>query len=472
MPQASLGPEVPVIAAQAGFQLFDWQQRVLDKACAVELGPDGVERFTHQRVTLICPRRNGKTQLVMARILAECLLWSRPEAPAMVLYTAHLGDTARAVFVHFLDLLNRSPWLKQFTDPKRGGRIGYGKGDESVTFTNGASFQIRARTNAGGRGRECTTLILDEALELKADHLAALTPLLAKAEAGGSGQLWLVSSAGHGKSDVLAQAKDRGRLGEDPAAAYFEWTVPRDADPHDPAVRAAANPSLGTPILSDRFLAGQLATMSLEDFGREHLGWWTDQAAVPLLPHGSWDQCSAEPPALPARPRIAFGVELGDHGKAAVLTAAVRLTGGSCWVETLDRWENPDGIDVEQLAADVLTHVKQRRPITVAGDAYTCSPLLAHLEQRGVPVKRLTFGDVRDASQTLLAGVTGLRVLHPPNQLTDLELVNAGQTTTGDGLQRLSRKTSTGTSTAAFSTAAAVHMILGPQPAAPAIISA
>ena len=462
-PPLTLGPEVQIIAQLAGFQLFPWQQRVLDKACAV----DDQDSFTISRVTLICPRRNGKTQLVMARILAECLLWSDPDHPSTVLYTAHLGDTARHVFTTFLDLLHHSPTLQ-----KSVARIGYGKGDESVTFTNGARFHIRARTNSGGRGLECTTLILDEALELKADHMAALTPLLAKAEAQGTGQLWLVSSAGYGKSEVLAQARDRGRAGDDPGLAYFEWVAPREADPTDPAVRAAANPSMGTPVLSDRFLASQLATMSLEDFGREHLGWWTDQQAVPFLPHGAWGATTADPPELPARARIAFGVELGDYGRTAALVAAVQLPQGRCWVETLARWSDPDGLDVEAVAADMLAQVKGKRPVMVAGDAYTCGPLLEHLGKAGAPVKRLTFGDVRDASQTLLTGVTGGRILHPAHPQTDVELVNAGKQATGDGLDRLSRKTSTGSSVAAFAVAAAAHIILGPKPGRPAIHSA
>ena len=468
LPALTLGDEVPIIAREAGFSLFPWQQRVIDKACAV----DDQDRFIHQRVTLICPRRNGKTQLVMARILAECLLWSDPESPAVVLYTAHLGDTARHVFTTFLDLLHNSRWLQSMVDPKKGGRIGYGKGDESVTFVNGAKFHIRARTNSGGRGLECTTLILDEALELKPDHMSALTPLLAKAQARGSGQLWLVSSAGYGKSVVLAEARDRGRAGGPEAGAYFEWTVPRDADPHDPAVRAEANPSVGTVVLSDSFLVSQLATMNIEDYGREHLGWWTDQLAVPFLPHGAWAQCLAEPPELPRRARIAFGLELGDMGRQCALVAAVKLPDGRAWVETLQRWAHPDGLDPAGVAADVVAQVKAKRPVMVSADAYTTGPLLDHLEASGVPVNRLSFGGVRDASQTLLAAVTGLRVMHPASYLDDQEMSNAGKAPSGDGLDKLSRKTSTGPSVAAFATAAAVHVILGPQPARPAIHTA
>lgn len=462
-PLLSRGDEVELVArVLARINLYPWQNRVLGKACAV----DAAERWLATHVTIICPRRNGKTYLVLARVLAECLLWSDPDDPAVVLYTAHLGDTAREVFKSFLAILYRSPQLQALVAV---GGVTHGKGDESVTFTNGARFVIRARTNAGGRGLECTTLIIDEALEAKSEHMAALTPLLAKAEAQGRGQLWMLSSAGHGKSDVLRAARDRGREGGDPTLVYVEFTVPRDADPMDPAVRAAANPSVGTPTLSDSYLRSQILLLGLEDGGREHLGWWTDQQSVPFLPHGSWSQCSADPPPLPARPRVSFGLELGEHGTAAVLVAAVDLGEGSCWVETIARWEDPNGLDPAAVAADILAEVKLKRPVIVAGDGYTSATLLAHLKAKGVKVDQLNFTGVRDASQSLLAGVTGLRIRHPEDPQTDPELVNAGKAPTGDGLERLSRKASTGPSTAAFATAAAVHHILGPLPGKPAI---
>jgi hypothetical protein len=446
------------VARWAGFELFEWQSRVLAKACQV----DARGRFTRTHVTLICPRRNGKTQLILARVLAECLLWSDDASPSVVLYTAHLGDTARHVFQTFLDLLARGPWLHHHV-----ARIGYGKGDESVTFTNGARFHIRARTNSGGRGLECSTLILDEALELKDEHMSALTPLLAKAQARGSGQLWMVSSAGYGKSEVLAQARDRGRGDvDDGAAAYFEWCAPRDADPGDVATWEQANPSLYTDVLDARFLRAQYATMSLEAFGREHLGWWTDQAAEPFLPHGAWAQCATSTvPDLPDSARVTFGVELQDYARAAVLAAAVELPDGRAWVEVLTRWADPQGLDPATIADQIAQRAAELRPARVVGDDYTTAAVLDHLEAARVPVERLNYAGVREASLTLLTAVTSMRVLHHPDPSADLEMVNAGRASSGDGLDRLSRKNSTGPSTAAFAVAAALHELFAPAPA-------
>jgi hypothetical protein len=439
--------------------LFGWQSDVARRAMML----DGRDRYAHGEVVILCPRRNGKTQLLMARIIAGCLAQGEN-----ILYTAHLGDTARHMFKAFLELLGQSPWLRDQVAAEY-----HGKGDESILFRNGATFSIRARTNSGGRGMESDTLILDEALELTDDHMSALTPLLAKARAQGRGQLWVTSSAGHGRSEVLARYRDRGRAaaaGEpDEGLAYFEWSAPRDADPADPVVWAAANPSLGTGVLDADFLRMQQRSMTAEAFGREHLGWWTDEVADPFLPHGSWAATAADRPTPPPRARVTFGVEIQDYGHA-VLAAAVDLGEGRVWVETIARWHDPLGLDPEQVGDAILAQVRQIRPALVAADEFTCTRLLAHLQHKGVTVARLNQPQIRAASQSLLTAVTSSRLTHPTDETTDLELVNAGQAPTGDGLLRLSRKNSTGRSTAAFAFAAATHAALAPRPARPTIV--
>src|SRR4029079_6029030 len=117
-PRWTLGPEVRWAADCAGFELFDWQADLVDAAMAT--GGPGDDRLARSQVTVICPRRNGKTQLVMARILAGALAW----AEESILYTAHLGDTSRHMFTTFLDLLNSSRWLRSQVR-----QVSYGKGD-------------------------------------------------------------------------------------------------------------------------------------------------------------------------------------------------------------------------------------------------------------------------------------------------------------------------------------------------------
>ena len=459
----SLGYQSDVAAALVGAPLFDWQSDVLARSMVV----DRDRGLVRPEAAVICPRRNGKTQLIMARVIAGCLAEGEH-----ILYTAHLGDTARHMFASFLDLLNQSRWLQSQVSATY-----HGKGDESVVFANGSTFSIRSRTNSGGRGMESSTLILDEALELSPDHVSALTPLLAKARARGSGQLWFLSSAGHGRSTVLAGVRDRGRAAADgsapdPDLTYFEWAAPRDADPADPRTWHLANPSLGTSILSESFLRTQQRSMDPEAFGREHLGWWTGLRSDPFLPAGTWEAATRDTRPTPdRRARVAFGVEWQDYSHA-VLVAAVDLGNGHAWTETVRRWHDPMGLDPAALAEAIAEDYRAARPTVLAGDEFTCAALFDHAEARGLKVARMNQPNVRVASHVLLTAVTGGRLTHPADEAMDAEMASAGKAPTGDGLTRLSRKNSTGQSAGAFATAAAAWAILGPQPRRPSIVVA
>jgi hypothetical protein len=250
---------------------------------------------------------------------------------------------------------------------------------------------------------------------------------------------------------------------------YAEWCASRDADPADPLAHAAANPSLGSSVLDADFLRMQHRSMTAEAFGREHLGWWTDQVADPFLPHGSWAAMEAERPTPPPDARIAFGVEWQDYGHA-VLVAAVDLGDGRVWVETVRRWHDPLGLDPAHVATQLAQIVLAVPGTVLAGDEFTCTAILDHAAAAGIAVHRLSQPDVRAASHLLLTATMAGRLLHASDTITDQEMANAGKSPTGDGLWRLSRKFSTGRSTAAFATAAAVHQIAGPQPAEPLLI--
>jgi hypothetical protein len=153
-----------------------------------------------------------------------------------------------------------------------------------------------------------------------------------------------------------------------------------------------------------------------------------------------------------------------------VLVAAVDLGDGRVWVETVRRWHDPLGLDPAHVAAQLADVVTQVPGAVLAGDEFTCTAILDHVAAAGIPVFRMSQPDVRAASHLLLTATMAGRVPHPPDPTSDQEMENAGKAPTGDGLWRLSRKFSTGRSTAAFATAAAVQQIAGPQQPEPILI--
>ncbi len=470
-PARSRGPEVLAITRRLGATLLPWQHYALTSALAVEPDPEtGADRLARRQVCMIVPRRNGKTDVVMWHALIACLILSddRPGDPVVYLYTAHEALTAASTFKRM------ESWLMSHPDTAAMvARIYRGKGAEEIVFRNGARFLVRTRTGSAGRGLECHFLTFDEALELADDAHAALLPLVGRALRQGIGQVFYTSSAGHAGSTVLAGLRDTGRETADPHLCYMEWSAPREMDPYSEETWRLANPSYGSTFHGPENVAAGL-TLPREDFGREYLGWWSDQAAAPFIPAGMWDATAVDVAPAPesSRPRVALGVEWQDYGRTACLVAVVATGPGTAWVETLARWENPAGLNPEAVAADVLGHVKATRARIVAGDGYTAGPILDFLAGKRVPVAKMTAAHIAAASQTLLLAVAAGRLTHPADPVMSLEVGNAGARPSGDGGTRLSRATAAGPSLSAFAIAAAAHQILGPAPAPPAIIAA
>ena len=446
--------DVGDLATATGHPLFEWQLDILKQACEYEPTNDaGAWRWARGLAIIIVPRRNGKTWLILWRVLAGVLLWDE----RAITYTAHNTDTALETFRAIATLLVESPLLSPFVD-----RVYFANGKERIVFTNGAVFAIRTRTKSGGRGLESDCLILDESLELQPEHEDSLLPLLAKAELNGRGQLWVLSSAGHGGSDRLQHYATQGRKSladDDPTVCYVEYSAPRGVDLDDEAVWTAANPSLGR-VISLTFLRRQRLLLSDEAFGREHLGWWTTEVAAPLLPPGSFEPLAGPAPApleLVGRPCLGLEVQQGIDAK---LVVAADLVDGGVWLDVLGHWHDDNGLDLRAVAAAVQRLAKSVKPRSLQAAPFTCGPILDLMRQ--VNVHKATAADFRDASQILLAAVTSGKLRHSGDPALS-DLITAGQATSGDGVAVLSRKNSPGFSTAAVATALALRGLATPE---------
>jgi phage terminase large subunit-like protein len=440
----------------AAAPLFSWQGNVFD----VALEHDEQGRLYRDRVIVVAPRRNGKTYEVIALVLWLCGKHRRN-----VIYTAHQYDTAKEMYNSFVEFVADRPHMYK----KLIQHVSRTNGAERILFRNGAQFSIRARTKSGGRGRETDTLICDEGLELTADQMSALTPLLAKSQAEGFGQIWILSSAGHGESEVLAELRDKGRAavadGSDPRLAYFEFAAPRGISLDDRTWWAAANPSLGTQVLSEDFLARQRALLDDEAFGREHLGWWTDEVTEPWLPDGLWAHCLT--PVVPARRqsgRITLGFEVSVHGTSAVV--AVDLDHG-LWVEQVLAWEPT--AEPSRIAAEIADWSTRHGVTVVAADGLTGDIVLQRLAALGITTSRLSAGQITAATGHLVAEAAAGRISHNGDARLGEQVAAAGTVPALDGMRRLSRKRSTGPCQGAFALAAAVWSAAAPIPARPVI---
>ena len=444
----SYGPEAVALLAEAGLELFDWQAMVLDEWLEV----DDHDRLTRQTATLVAPRRNGKSHLIAARVLAG-MLWL---GERRVTYTAHEQASARELFDLMRELLAH-PRLSPLV-----AKTYLGHGLEEILLENGARFQFRTRTGHGGRGSETDLLILDEALILDVAVLAALTPLTARAAAGGRGQVIYASSAGSNDepSATLLALRDRGRaLTGDPGGgfAFHEWSAERSDDPTDPSTWAKANPSLGTGILAEDFLAEARGRLSVEAFAREHLGVWTDSADMPVIDPARWAELELpEQPALEPSRWITF--DLAPDRRSARVLGFGKATGGKLIVSVLDSVDDPLGIDGELYAQRVLAIITEYDPELIGFDRLTGAHVEAVLASQGwkARLRPLTGAKMSNGLASLDASVRLGTIGHDGHADLAEDLGRAVGKAFGDGGMIFSRK-----SVSAGSIAGAVALAIG-----------
>ena len=395
----SWGDRVVALAEAMGEPLFDWQGQVIDQW--LEHDDDG--NLTRLSAGLIVPRRNGKSHLIAYRILAGILLLGEKR----VLYTAHSSQLAQEQYRQVLDLLDHPLVAPHLPHTRL-----HGEGRERVDFENGARFWIRSRRHQHTvRGLEADLLIIDEALFLTGDQLAAMTPLLAKGIASGRGQMILTSSAGDQAATTLAQFAATGRQAagrSDSNVAWHEWAVPEGADITDRDNWARANPSLGQ-IVPEQYLEQQLEYLTAEAFAREHLGVWGSTRRLPAIDPATWNALASEKePATVGGVWLAFDV-------APTLTAARVLSfrptpGGRLAVACEIAIDGE--LQLDQFAEDVLALCRKHEPEAVAFSRRTGEYIARRVEAEGYPTRALAPGIYANACMALESAVNNSQIVH------------------------------------------------------------
>ena len=429
----SYGQGATQLLSQVGVNLFGWQSDVL--ASWLEVDKD--DRLLRQTGVLICPRRNGKTALIAAR----CLLGMLHLGELRITYSSHRMDTSQSQFDSMVQLLE-GPGLRDYIH-----KITRAHGKESITLTNGARFSIRTRTSSGGRGLETDLLVLDEALELSDDSVAALVPLTAKAAAQGRGQVLYASSAGHAESHVLLALRDVGReLAGTPGGgiSYHEYAAHRDAPIDEPDTWWQANPSLGTPILTEDFLRNARARMSPEAFGREHLGWWADTSDLPIIDPGEWEALAINKPPTAANPIRWAAWDIAPELTMARLLAFYRDSKGRIIVSCVDSVNEPDGLDLDAYSRKLLGLCEEHDFDLVAYDRLTGSYPAQLLQGHGWKdrLRHLTGSGHSSGVNQLIQLVRNGQIRHDGHPDVAADLARATGKPFSDGGRVFSRKTS------------------------------
>lgn len=372
-----------------GERLYPWQELSLHAG----LGEDRFGEWAAKLVALMVQRQNGKGRVAEARGLGGLFLFGDQK----IIHSAHRADTATGAFRRVKPLIDGSADLS-----RRVRRMNESSGEAFIELMDGRIWEFRTRGRDGGRGLSAQTLYLDEALEMDFEVLADLLPTLLAIPGA---QVWLFSTPPKFFGQYLTHLRRRVLGGEVTGRAYLEWSNPPGADLSDPAVLAAANPSLGY-RLSPEFLQLLLDELGEELFARECGGIWPEEeeAGWAVIPKVAW-QDALVPADSQIVGRPAFGVKVAyDRSYSAIVAAGAREDGGRQLELTVN---DQDVVDFRPGTAWVVPRLKELEKhdpsVLVIDDKATADAA----ESAGLLVHRANASDVATGFALMFDGLAG-----------------------------------------------------------------
>lgn len=310
------GRDAVALAHASGLTLDPWQAWAVERILAEKDG-----RLTAFEAAIIVGRQNGKGSCLEALALN----WLFLEETELILWSAHEFKTANEAFRRMRTLIQGAPELWPLVN-----RITTANGDEAIELSSGQRLKFVARSKSSGRGFTGDKIILDEAYDLSADHMAALIPTLATRP---EPQVIYTSSAGMADSVILRGLRDRGRTGGDPSLCWLEWcAMPQEIDSSGEAVYdmddrtqwRAANPGIDTSRITEDFIAKERRALTSERFLRERLGVWDKPELEQPLDFVKWGQLvfAGEPIGTPL-----FFIDCSPNLRSAAIAGAVLIDG-------------------------------------------------------------------------------------------------------------------------------------------------
>ena len=284
-------------ASDMGLELMGWQKYT--GKFLTGIGPK--DQWLYPEVCVVCARQNGKTTLLLPRILMEL------RAGKDVLHTAQSRAIPRETFEMLADKLGGSKEVA-----KRG--IRWANGQESIKFANGGTYRLVAPLH-GIRGYHADLVIQDEVREQRSERLrAAMIPTLVAAP---NPQTIYLSNAGDDESVVLNSLRrrkdDKGPL------AYLEWSAAPELTLDDPLGWAQANPALGRTVSIDG-LRNLRQSLAASTFETEHLCRWVATMRERLVDEYAWSLCKVDDLGDAKRPFM--GISMDPSGTRASVAIA------------------------------------------------------------------------------------------------------------------------------------------------------
>jgi hypothetical protein len=319
----SRGDKIADLARMLGWEPMPWQQHVWDVATEI----DERGHYVYEKVFVTVPRQSGKTTLFGPVELQRAV-----EFPgSKVYFTAQTGDDARTLLKVLISRVEASPLARMFDGKRSAAQTGMitPKGSEIWAFPPKPE-KIHGKTPVLVGIDEIWTLDDVQSKGLITDGIEPAQRTLY-----GKRQIWYLSTAGTAESTFMKRQVQIGRRsvlepGSHPRFAYFEASLPDDADPYDREAFAAFHPAVGYTQHVDDLFALVDGTVPEEE-RVDHSTWlraycnrWTEARNL-LIP--DWDDL-ADTSIGAARSDIAISWEVAlDNAMGAVMATWRELDG-------------------------------------------------------------------------------------------------------------------------------------------------
>jgi len=443
----SKGQEMIDFATELGINLMEWQKFVCIHGHKVR--PDG--RWAHSEVGLILARQQGKSTLMMIRILTGMFVWGE----GLQLASAHRLTTSLETFRQIVALIETHPKLE-----KEVKKIRWQHGAEEIELFGNRRFVVKAANNAARGLSKPETIHLDELREYKDED--AWSSMRYSMMAAKNPQVWIYSSAGDQHSVILNKLRERALVSattNDPIG-WFEWSAEPDAPILLPSGEmnwqafAQANPSLGITIHPDNLKA---VINDPPDIVRtEVLAQWVDTINS-AIDAQKWGLCQIDPIPLDPDKETWFGLDLSPDRKFGALVATQKLPGEKFNLVLLHTWSNDYSINDLAVANDIAPYVRKYNVQTVAYSKRTAQAVASRLVPAGIPITDMDGAIYAESCDRWLGAINSHRLQHGGQDELTQQTLSAAKLPYGDGSWIIGRRASRVAVCAAVASALATY---------------
>lgn len=291
--------------------MLEWQEALTYDLMAVN--EEGF--WAHQKFGYSVPRRNGKSEMALARCI-----WGLKNGER-ILYTAHRASTSHSIWERLSRLCAKTD--VEVVSSFRA----FGK--EHLYCANDGVIEFRTRTSTGGLGEGFDLLIIDEAQEYTPEQETALKYVVTDSHNPQTimfGTPPTAISAG----TVFPNYRKTVLRGDSFESGWAEWSVPEMSDPNDVDLWYETNPSLGS-ILKERTIRSEIGD-DRTDFNIQRLGLWLKYNQRSAISKNEWEALQVE--KLPKLTGPLFvGVKFGHDGNNVSLSIACKTEDSKVFVE-------------------------------------------------------------------------------------------------------------------------------------------